>query len=56
MIHHADGIEAFRPRRDLARTHLSGIGSVCGYGRLNREQLLDILRIPAQNADELTAT
>jgi hypothetical protein len=58
MIHHTDGIEAFRRRRDLARKHLSdfGIGSVCGYGRLDPQQLPDILRIHAQDAAELSAS
>ena len=55
MVHHTDGIEDFRRRRDLARKHLSsfGIGSVCGYGRLNPKQLHDVLRIHAEDADEL---
>ena len=58
MVHHTDGIEAFRRRRDLARAHLSdfGIGSVCGYGRVEPGLLPDILRIHAQDAAELTAT
>ena len=55
MIHHTDGIEAFRRRRDLARKHLSsfGIGSVCGYGRLDPKQLPDVLRIHAEDVAEL---
>lgn len=55
MVHHTDGIENFRRRRDLARKHLSsfGIGSVCGYGRLDPEKLPDVLRVHAQDAAEL---
>lgn len=55
MVHHTDGIEDFRRRRDLARKHLEsfGIGSVCGYGRLKPERLPDVLRIHAEDADEL---
>jgi hypothetical protein len=55
MVHHTDGIEDFRRRRDLARAHLAGfgIGSVCGYGRVEPELLPEILRIHAQDAAEL---
>jgi hypothetical protein len=55
MVHHTDGIEDFRRRRDLARKHLTsfGIGSVCGYGRLDPGELPDVLRIHAQDAAEL---
>jgi hypothetical protein len=55
MVHHTDGIEEFRHRRDLARKYLSGfgIGSVCGYGRLKPEELPAILRIHAEDAEEL---
>lgn len=55
MVHHTDGIEDFRRRRDLAREHLSdfGIGSVCGYGRLKPEELPEVLRIHAEDAAEL---
>jgi hypothetical protein len=55
MVHHTDGIDAFRRRRDLARKHLDsfGIGSVCGYGRLPASELPDVLRIHAEDADEL---
>ena len=56
MVHHTDGIEDFRRRRDLARKYLSdfGIGSVCGYGRLHAEELPEVLRIHAEDAEELT--
>jgi hypothetical protein len=55
LVHHTDGIDDFRRRRDLARRHLRefGIGSVCGYGRVEPELLPEILRIHAQDADEL---
>ena len=56
MVHHTDGIEDFRLRRDLARNYLGdfGIGSVCGYGRLHADELPDVLRIHAEDAEALT--
>jgi len=55
LVHHTDGIDDFRRRRDLARTYLPsfGIGSVCGYGRVEPELLPEILRIHAEDAEEL---
>jgi hypothetical protein len=55
MVHHTDSIDDFRRRRDLARAHLPsfGIGSVCGYGRVEPELLPEILRTHGQDADEL---
>jgi hypothetical protein len=55
LVHHTDAIEDFRRRRDLARSHLAsfGIGSVCGYGRVDPQLLPEILRIHAQDALEL---
>jgi hypothetical protein len=55
IVHHTDGIEDFRRRRDLARRHLGsfGIGSVCGYGRVEPELLPEILRIHAEDAAAL---
>ena len=55
MVHHTDTIEDFRRRRDLARRHLAsfGIGSVCGYGRVEPELLPSILAIHATDAGEL---
>jgi hypothetical protein len=55
IVHHTDGIEDFRRRRDLARKHLPsfGIGSVCGYGRVEPEKLPEILRVHAVDAGEL---
>jgi hypothetical protein len=55
MVHHTDAIEDFRRRRDLARVHLPrfGIGSVCGYGRIDPTELSHALRVHAQDAKEL---
>ena len=55
IVHHTDSIDDFRRRRDLAREHLPsfGIGSVCGYGRVEPEKLPEILRVHAQDAAEL---
>jgi hypothetical protein len=55
LVHHTDGIDDFRRRRDLAGEHLPsfGIGSVCGYGRVEPELLPEILRIHAEDATEL---
>jgi hypothetical protein len=55
IVHHTDGIEDFRKRRDLARKHLQdfGIGSVCGYGRVEPEKLPEILAIHVEDANEL---
>ena len=55
MVHHTDGINDFRRRRDLARKHLNsfGIASVCGYGRLRADELPEVLRIHAEDANEL---
>jgi hypothetical protein len=55
MVHHTDGIDDFRRRRDLARKYLPefGIGSVCGYGRVGPDECHDILELHAQDAAEL---
>jgi hypothetical protein len=55
MVNHTDGIVEFRARRDLARAqlHSFGIGSVCGYGRVQPGLLPEILRTHAADAAEL---
>jgi hypothetical protein len=55
IVHHTDGIDEFRHRRDLARKHLKdfGIGSVCGYGRVDPELLPEILATHVEDAKEL---
>ena len=55
IVHHTDGIDDFRRRRDLARKHLQdfGIGSVCGYGRVEPELLPEILKTHVEDAKEL---
>ncbi|CAJ1510064.1 hypothetical protein [[Mycobacterium] burgundiense] len=55
IVHHTDGVEEFRRRRDLARKHLAdfGIGSVCGFGRLDPELLPEVLANHGANAKEL---
>ena len=55
MVHHTDGTDDFRGRRDLARAHLEtfGIASVCGYGRVDPALLPEILRTHAADAAEL---
>lgn len=55
IVHHTDGVEEFRARRDLARKHLQdfGIASVCGYGRVDPELLPEILKTHVQDAREL---
>ncbi len=52
IVHHTDTIDAFRRRRDLARKHLRafGIGSVCGYGRVEPEEVQHILDLHAVDA------
>jgi hypothetical protein len=55
IVHHTDSIDDFRRRRDLARRYLPefGIGSVCGYGRVPREDVRGVLDLHASNASEL---
>jgi hypothetical protein len=55
LVHHTDGIDDYRRRRDLARKYLPefGIASVCGYGRVNPDEVRGILDLHAVDAAEL---
>ena len=55
IVHHTDTIDDFRRRRDLARKFLPefGIASVCGYGRVDPDDVHDILDLHAEDAAEL---
>jgi hypothetical protein len=55
MVHHTDGIEDFRRRRDLARRYLPrfGVAGVCGYGRVDQSELDHVLEVHAACAAEL---
>ena len=55
MVHHTDGIDEFKKRRDLARKYLPefGVAGVCGYGRVPAEDLADIVRVHTECAHEL---
>jgi hypothetical protein len=56
LIHHTDGVDRFRERVHLARRHLPsfGIGSVCGYGRVDKSELPTALRVHHDCATVLT--
>jgi hypothetical protein len=55
MVHHTDGIEEFRRRRDLARRFLPefGVAGVCGYGRVDPDELDQVLEVHAASAAAL---
>jgi hypothetical protein len=55
IVHHEDTMDDFRRRRDLARKHLPdfGIGSVCGYGRVDSADATEVLDLHAADASEL---
>jgi hypothetical protein len=55
LVHHTDTIDDFRRRRDMARKYLPefGIGSVCGYGRVDPAEARAVLDLHAANAAEL---
>jgi hypothetical protein len=47
IIHHTDGVEGFSERMEMARRYRDrfGIGSVCGYGRVDPAELPQILAV-----------
>lgn len=55
IIHHTDGVAGFRERMEMARRFLPrfGIGSVCGYGRLDPAELPHVLAVHRDCAAEL---
>jgi hypothetical protein len=55
LIHHTDGVAGFRERMELARRYLPafGVASVCGFGRVPREELPAILQAHRDCAVEL---
>ena len=55
IVHHTDGIDDYRRRRDLARHYLPefGIAGVCGYGRADPDEVRGILDLHAVDAAEL---
>ena len=57
MIHHHDGLDAFRARLAHARVHAQGFGiaSVCGYGRVSPAELEDALQAHRECAEILRA-
>jgi hypothetical protein len=57
LVHHSDGVEGNHARIDAAREHLAdfGIGSVCGYGRVDPGELPLVLDVHAACARDLRA-
>ena len=55
LVHHTDGIEGNRERVEAARRHLAdfGISSVCGYGRVDPDELPLVLDVHAACARDL---
>jgi hypothetical protein len=55
LVHHTDGTEGFRERVEGARRYLEdfGVGSVCGYGRVDPSELPTALRVHAACAGAL---
>ena len=56
-IHHTDGVDGDHERIGAAREHLAdfGIGSVCGYGRVDPAELPVVLDVHASCAREMRA-
>jgi hypothetical protein len=57
IIHHTDGVEGFSERMEMARHYRArfGIGSVCGYGRVDPAELPNILAVHRDCAAALRA-
>ena len=57
LIHHTDGADGNIARIAAAREHLAefGIGSVCGYGRVDPAELPLVLDVHAACAREMRA-
>jgi hypothetical protein len=57
IIHHTDGVDGFVRRMDMARRYRErfGIGSVCGYGRVDPAELAHILAVHRDCAAALRA-
>ena len=57
IIHHTDGVEGFVERMEMARRYRRrfGIGSVCGYGRVDPSELPQILAVHRDCAAALRA-
>jgi hypothetical protein len=55
LIHHTDGVDGNHARIAAAREHLDdfGIGSVCGYGRVDPDELPLVLDVHAACARDL---
>jgi hypothetical protein len=58
LVHHGDGVEEFEERVALARRHLSdfGVASVCGYGRVDPNDIPSVLDVHRTCAEALTAS
>jgi hypothetical protein len=57
LIHHTDGVDGNHERIEAARKHLAdfGIGSVCGYGRVDPAELPIVLDVHASCARDMRA-
>ena len=57
LIHHTDGVDGNHERIEAAREHLAdfGIGSVCGYGRVDPAELPVVLDVHASCARDMRA-
>jgi hypothetical protein len=57
LIHHTDGVDGNHARIEAARAHLAdfGISSVCGYGRVDPDELGVVLDVHAACARDMRA-